>query len=88
MRQRGAIKLRDQQEEVNSLKGYSKREISDLKNQMQRAYEEQLTRITEMVTDFLSFHLSCFWINNSYSFLTWLKLEYLCALITVLTTPC
>lgn len=60
MRQRGAIKLRDQQEEVNSLKGYSKREISDLKNQMQRAYEEQLTRITEMVTDFLSFHLSCF----------------------------
>lgn len=62
MRQKGAIKLRDQQEEVNSLKGYSKREISDLKDQMQRAYEEQLKRITEMVTDFLSFHLLCFWI--------------------------
>ncbi|XP_062101584.1 immune-associated nucleotide-binding protein 9 [Humulus lupulus] len=45
----GAMKLRDQQEEVNSLKGYSKREISDLKEQMQLAYEEQLKRITEMV---------------------------------------
>uniref|UniRef100_A0A803PRC7 Uncharacterized protein n=1 Tax=Cannabis sativa TaxID=3483 RepID=A0A803PRC7_CANSA len=44
----GAMKLRDQQEEVNSLKGYSKREISDLKEQMHLAYEEQLKRITEM----------------------------------------
>ncbi|KAF4404553.1 hypothetical protein G4B88_005939 [Cannabis sativa] len=43
------MKLRDQQEEVNSLKGYSKREISDLKEQMHLAYEEQLKRITEML---------------------------------------
>ncbi|KAM6553548.1 hypothetical protein CsatB_014310 [Cannabis sativa] len=43
------MKLRDQQEEVNSLKGYSKREISDLKEQMHLAYEEQLKRITEMI---------------------------------------
>ncbi|PON81437.1 AIG1-type guanine nucleotide-binding (G) domain containing protein [Trema orientale] len=46
----GAMKLRDQQEEVNSKKGsYSKREISDLKDQMQLQYDEQLKRITEMV---------------------------------------
>lgn len=47
--QKGATKLRDQQEEVDSLKGYSKREISELKEQMHRSYEEQLKRITEMV---------------------------------------
>lgn len=33
------------------MKGYSKREISELKDQMQRAHDEQLKRITEMVTD-------------------------------------
>ncbi|EEF52958.1 aig1, putative [Ricinus communis] len=44
-----AIKLRDQQEEVDSLKGYSKGEILELKEQMHRSYEEQLKRITEMV---------------------------------------
>lgn len=44
------MKLRDQQEEVDSLKGYSKREISELKEQMHRAYEDQLKRITEMVS--------------------------------------
>ncbi|GAV66308.1 AIG1 domain-containing protein [Cephalotus follicularis] len=46
---KGAMKLRDQQVEVDSLKGHSKREISDLKDQMQKSYEEQLKRITEMV---------------------------------------
>ncbi|KAF2310843.1 hypothetical protein GH714_017578 [Hevea brasiliensis] len=45
----GAMKLRDQQEEVDSLKGYSKREILELKEQMHKSYEEQLKRITEMV---------------------------------------
>ncbi|XP_022152452.1 immune-associated nucleotide-binding protein 9-like [Momordica charantia] len=45
----GAMKLRDQQKEVDSLEGYSKREISELKEQMHRSYEEQLKRITEMV---------------------------------------
>ncbi|XP_057973100.1 immune-associated nucleotide-binding protein 9-like [Malania oleifera] len=46
---KGAMRLRDQTEEVDSLKGYSKREISELKEQMQIAYEGQLKRITEMV---------------------------------------
>ncbi|KAB1210897.1 Protein AIG1 [Morella rubra] len=45
----GAIKLRHQQEQVDSLKGYSKREISEFKDQIERSYEEQLKRITEMV---------------------------------------
>ncbi|KAI4332339.1 hypothetical protein L6164_017258 [Bauhinia variegata] len=45
----GAIRLRDQQIQVDSLKGYSKREISMFKDQMQRTYDEQLKRITEMV---------------------------------------
>lgn len=43
------MKLRDQQEEVDSFIGYSKREILQLKKQMHRSYEEQLKRITEMV---------------------------------------
>ncbi|KDO45849.1 hypothetical protein CISIN_1g0232141mg, partial [Citrus sinensis] len=46
---KGATKLRDQQFEVDSLKGYSKREISELKEQMHKSYEDQLKRITEMV---------------------------------------
>ncbi|XP_030934134.1 immune-associated nucleotide-binding protein 9 [Quercus lobata] len=46
---KGAMKLRNQQEQVDSLKGYSKREISELKDNMHRSYEEQLKRITEMV---------------------------------------
>ncbi|KAI4332340.1 hypothetical protein L6164_017259 [Bauhinia variegata] len=45
----GAMRLRDQQIQVDSLKGYSKREISMLKDQMQRTYDEQLKRITETV---------------------------------------
>ncbi|RVW70793.1 Immune-associated nucleotide-binding protein 9 [Vitis vinifera] len=47
--QKGAQKLRDQTEEVDSLEGYSKREILVLKEQMHKSYEEQLKRITEMV---------------------------------------
>ncbi|KAM5574940.1 hypothetical protein ABKV19_014070 [Rosa sericea] len=43
-----AMKLRDQQEEVAS-KGYSKGEISHLNEQMQRANDLQLKRITEMI---------------------------------------
>ncbi|GAY67985.1 hypothetical protein CUMW_260640 [Citrus unshiu] len=46
---KGATKLRDQQVEVNSLKGYSKREISELKEQMKKSYEDQLKRSIEMV---------------------------------------
>ncbi|XP_047324564.1 immune-associated nucleotide-binding protein 9-like isoform X2 [Impatiens glandulifera] len=47
--QKGASKLRDQTKEVNSLEGYSKSEISNLREDMQKSYEEQLKRITEMV---------------------------------------
>ena len=43
------MRLRTQQREVDSLKGYSKREIVEIKEQMQRSYDEQLKRITEMV---------------------------------------
>lgn len=46
---KGAVKLRDQTAEVNSLEGYSSQEISVLKEQFHSAYEEQLKRITEMV---------------------------------------
>ncbi|KAL2231834.1 immune-associated nucleotide-binding protein 9 [Sesamum indicum] len=45
----GALKLRDQTAEVNSLEGYSKQEISELTEQFNKSYEEQLKRITEMV---------------------------------------
>ncbi|KAH6789020.1 P-loop containing nucleoside triphosphate hydrolases superfamily protein [Perilla frutescens var. hirtella] len=45
----GANKLRDQTAEVNSLEGYTKQEISELKEQFQKSYKEQLNRITEMV---------------------------------------
>ena len=47
--QRGATELRDQQAEVDSLKEYSKQEISKLMGQMQESYEDQIKRITEMV---------------------------------------
>ncbi|KAI7732267.1 hypothetical protein M8C21_024452, partial [Ambrosia artemisiifolia] len=46
---RGTRKLHEQTEEVQSLQGYTKQEISDLTEQMHKSYEEQLKRITEMV---------------------------------------
>nr|XP_043607081.1 immune-associated nucleotide-binding protein 9 [Erigeron canadensis] len=46
---RGTKKLHEQTEEVQSLQGYTKKEISELTEQMHRSYEEQLKRITEMV---------------------------------------
>jgi len=53
--QRGATELRDQQAEVDSLKEYSKQEISKLMGQMQESYEDQIKRITEMVLFMLLF---------------------------------
>ncbi|XP_031250014.1 immune-associated nucleotide-binding protein 9-like [Pistacia vera] len=47
--QKGAMKLHDQQMEVDSLKGYSEGEISALKEQFERSYEDQLKRDTKMV---------------------------------------
>ncbi|XP_038682915.1 immune-associated nucleotide-binding protein 9-like isoform X2 [Tripterygium wilfordii] len=46
---KGARKLHDQREVVTSLKGYSEREILELKEQINASYEDQLKRITEMV---------------------------------------
>ncbi|XP_024024541.1 immune-associated nucleotide-binding protein 9 isoform X2 [Morus notabilis] len=48
---KGAMRLRDQQEEVDSLslEKYTKREISEMKELMHKSYDEQLKRITEMV---------------------------------------
>lgn len=47
--QKGAMKLRNQAAEVNSLEGYTKHEITELREQMHKSYDEQLKRITEMV---------------------------------------
>ncbi|CAN6932455.1 unnamed protein product [Brassica oleracea] len=47
--QEEAMKLRDQKKEVESLKGYSKDEISEFKKQIEISYDRQLSRITEMV---------------------------------------
>lgn len=46
---RGTRKLHEQTEEVQSLRGYSKQEILELTEQMNKSYDEQLKRITEMV---------------------------------------
>ncbi|KNA11071.1 hypothetical protein SOVF_138520, partial [Spinacia oleracea] len=46
---KGAMKFRRQEKDVDSLQGYDKGEISALKEQMHKTYEEQLKRITEMV---------------------------------------
>ncbi|KAK3014977.1 hypothetical protein RJ639_010334 [Escallonia herrerae] len=46
---KGATKLRNQEEEFNSLTGYSKLEIAELTGEMHKSYEQQLKRITEMV---------------------------------------
>lgn len=43
------MELRDQTVEINSIEGYSKQEISELTQQLNKSYEEQLKRITEMV---------------------------------------
>ncbi|KAL7118280.1 hypothetical protein ACP275_03G126400 [Erythranthe tilingii] len=45
----GAVKLRNQTIEINSLEGYSSEEISKFKEDFYKSYEEQLRRITEMV---------------------------------------
>nr|GMD24577.1 immune-associated nucleotide-binding protein 9 [Ipomoea batatas] len=45
----GAVRLRNQTAEVESSNGYTKQEISLLKDQMQKSYADQLKRITEMV---------------------------------------
>ncbi|KAG8378501.1 hypothetical protein BUALT_Bualt08G0143700 [Buddleja alternifolia] len=46
---KGALKLRDQTVEVNSLGVYSNEELSGLNEQFRKSYEDQLKRITEMV---------------------------------------
>ncbi|XP_074264129.1 immune-associated nucleotide-binding protein 9-like [Silene latifolia] len=46
---KGAMKLRQQEKDVDSLEGYTKQEIANLKEQMHKSHEVQLERITEMV---------------------------------------
>ncbi|MQM02408.1 hypothetical protein Taro_035175 [Colocasia esculenta] len=46
---RGASRLNDKRKEVESLKGYTKQEITDLMDQLYKQYDDQLKRITEMV---------------------------------------
>ncbi|KAJ0085249.1 hypothetical protein Patl1_07556 [Pistacia atlantica] len=46
---KGAMKHHEQQVKVDSLKGYSKREITELKAEIERSYENQLKRISEML---------------------------------------
>lgn len=45
----GAMKLREQREQVESLEGYPKHEISKIKESILKSQAEQLQRITEMV---------------------------------------
>ncbi|KAK9080221.1 hypothetical protein SSX86_001897 [Deinandra increscens subsp. villosa] len=47
--ERGTRKLYEQIEEVQSLQGYNKQEISELTEHLHISYEEHLKRITEMV---------------------------------------
>lgn len=56
------MRLRDQQEEVDSLslEKYTKREISEMKELMHKSYDDQLKRITEMVFHFSAFHHQSF----------------------------
>lgn len=58
--QKGATKLHNQATEVNSLVGYTKQERLELKEQMQKSYEEQLKRITEVVC-FIFIELFCYY---------------------------
>ncbi|KAL5073431.1 hypothetical protein RYX36_012415 [Vicia faba] len=46
---KGAMKLKSQQKEVDSLEGYSDRQISELKKHMQQSYDDQLKQIIEMI---------------------------------------
>lgn len=47
--QDGASKLLEKEKVVESLKGYSEQQINDLKQEIYKSYDEQLTRITKMV---------------------------------------
>ncbi|XP_031262021.1 immune-associated nucleotide-binding protein 9-like [Pistacia vera] len=46
---KGAMKHHEQQVEVDSLEGYSKQEIAELKAEIERSYEDQLKKISEML---------------------------------------
>lgn len=45
----GALRLQNKEVVVESLEGYSKQEILDIKEMMHKTYDDQLKRITEMV---------------------------------------
>ncbi|OAY63786.1 Protein AIG1 [Ananas comosus] len=52
--QDGASKLLEKEKVVESLKGYSEQQINDLKQEIYKSYDEQLTRITKMVEEKLN----------------------------------
>ncbi|EHA8589635.1 immune-associated nucleotide-binding protein 9 [Cocos nucifera] len=45
----GALRLHDREKEVEAMKGYSEKRISELKEEIYKSYDDQLARITEMV---------------------------------------
>lgn len=46
---KGALRMMDQVKEVETRKGYSEQQISELKEQIHKSYEDQLKRVTEMI---------------------------------------
>ncbi|URE38784.1 AIG1 family [Musa troglodytarum] len=47
--QEGALRLQHKEKEVESMKGYSEQQISALKEEICRSYDDQLARVAEMV---------------------------------------
>ncbi|WOL14270.1 protein AIG1-like [Canna indica] len=45
----GALRLQNREKEVEAMKGYSEQQISALKEEIYKSYDDQLSRITEMV---------------------------------------
>ncbi|XP_073003598.1 immune-associated nucleotide-binding protein 9 isoform X2 [Typha latifolia] len=45
----GALRLQDKEKEVESLKGYTEEQISELRKEIYKSYNDQLARITTMV---------------------------------------
>ena len=41
--------MHDREKEVEAMKGYSEKRISELKEEIYKSYDDQLARITEMV---------------------------------------
>lgn len=51
---KGAVKLHDKQKVIDNLEGYTAEQIAALKIEMYKSYDDQLTRITDMVEEKLN----------------------------------